>query len=159
MSTISRSQRLALPAALFVALLLLVPAAFAAKGGGTGGGGGGHKPGGGGGTAGSGTISLATPLVKDVNGNGLPNFGDTVKFNVSTTSTTSPYVNLQCFQNGVLVASGWRGYFAGSLDTPYFVLDGGSWASGAADCIAYLDMGSTLQGWSQIGSTSFHVYG
>jgi hypothetical protein len=34
-STLSRSQRLALPLALFAALLLLVPAAFAAKGGGS----------------------------------------------------------------------------------------------------------------------------
>jgi hypothetical protein len=132
--------------------LALVPVAFAGKGGG-----GGSRPKGGGGTGGSGTISLAFPLVKDVNGDGLPNFGDVVEFNVSTTATTQPYVHLKCFQNGVLVAEGWRGYFVGSLDYPYFGLNGGQWASGAADCTAYLVKGSTLQGWTQLGSTSFHV--
>jgi hypothetical protein len=127
-----------------VLALALVPAALAAKGGG--------KPGAGSGT---GTISLA-PLVYDANGNGLPNHGDTVTFVVSTTATTSPYVDLQCFQNGVLVAEGSRGYFDGSLDTRNFGLNAPSWTSGAADCTAYLDM-STRRGMQQLASTSFHV--
>jgi hypothetical protein len=146
-STISRSQRLVLPLALFAVLLLLVPAAFAAKGGG-----GGHKPGGGG-SGGSGTISLA-PLVSDVNGNGLPNWGDIVAFNISTTATSQPYVDLYCYQNGVFVVGGSRGYFDGSLDTRNFGLP--SWASGPASCTAYLDM-STSQGMQHLGSTSFTV--
>jgi hypothetical protein len=155
--TARTAQKFSLVIALVV-VLALAPIAFAAKGGGGGGG----KPSGGGGSGGGGgggTISLATPLYKDVNGDGLPNFGDYVEFNVSTTATTQPYVNLQCFQNGVLVASGWRGYFSGSLDYPYFGLYGGSWASGGADCTAYLDKGSTASGWTQLASTSFHVYG
>jgi hypothetical protein len=134
---------------LSVIALALVPAALAGKGGG-----GGHKGGGGGGTTGgSGTISLSTPLVKDVNGNGLPNWGDTVMFNVSTAATTEPYVHLRCYQNGALVAEGWRGYFSGSLDYPYFGLYSGPWMSGAADCTAYLE---TPTG-QLLGSTSFHV--
>jgi hypothetical protein len=147
-STISRSQRLVLPLALFAVLLLLVPAAFAAKGGG--------KPGGGG-SGGSGGISLA-PLVNDANANGLPNVGDTVTFNISTTAT-QPYVNLLCYQNGVLGYNSWRGYFAGSLDSSWnFNLGSGGWTSGAADCTAWLGV-YTRQGFQRLASTSFHVDG
>ena len=156
MTASSRKFRLVLLTVLGVFVLALVPVALAGKGG-AGGGGGGHKPGGGGGgTTGSGTISLA-PLVKDTNGNGLPNFGDTVMFNVSTTATTQPYVHLQCYQNGVRVIEGWRGYFADSLDYPYFGLWGGTWAGGAADCTADLMKGTTASGYTKLGSTSFHV--
>jgi hypothetical protein len=149
-STISRSQRLALPAALFAALLLLVPAAFAAKGGG--------KPGGGGGGGGGGgTISLA-PLVVDNNGNGLPNYADVVVFNVSTTATSIPYVNLQCFQNGALVYNSWNGYFVGALNATWnFGLASGAWQGGAATCTAWLDMYAKNGSWTKLASTSFNV--
>ena len=121
------------------------------------GGGGGKGNGGGGSTGGTGTVALATPLVVDHNGNGLPNYTDVVTFNISTTATTTPYVNLVCTQNGVLVANGWRGYWAGSLDTTWnFGLEAGAWPGGAADCTAYLKM-QTKQGWSILGSTSFDV--
>lgn len=124
---------------------LIAGSAFAAKGGSPA-----HNSGGGG------TITLA-PLVYDANGDGLPNWGDTVVFNVSTTATTQPYVNLRCFQNGVLVLSGWNGYFAGALNpNGNFGLASGAWQGGAADCTAWLDM-STKRGWSQLASTSFHV--
>jgi hypothetical protein len=132
--------------------LALVPAAFAGKGGG-----GGHK-GGGGTSGGSGTISLALPLVMDVNGNGLPNWNDTVTFNISTAATSQPFVNLLCYQSGVSVSDGWRGYFAGSLDTNWnFTLSSGMWPGGAADCTAWLGM-YTSQGFQRLASTSFHVY-
>ena len=49
--------------------------------------------------AGASSINLA-PLVYDANGNGLPNHGDVLLFNVSTTATTEPWVNLRCYQNG-----------------------------------------------------------
>jgi len=66
----------------------------------------------------SGTSSISGPvMVDDQNGNGSPNYGDTVTFQEQTTATTQPYVNLQCFQNGTLVANGWKGFFDGSLDT------------------------------------------
>jgi hypothetical protein len=142
----TRAARIALAA--FVLTLVLVPAALA-KG----------KPGGSGGSGGTsgGTSSITGPvMVVDNNGDGLANWGDTVRFNVSTTATTSPYVDLQCFQNGVLVAEGWRGYFSGSLDTPNFGLYAGSWMSGAADCTAYVDK-STKQGMQRLAALSFHV--
>jgi hypothetical protein len=107
----------------------------------------------GGGTS---TISLA-PLVFDANGNGLPDYGDVVTFNVSTTATTQPYVNLECYQGGVLVLSGWDGYFASALNTSWdFGLGSGAWQGGAADCTAWAGM-YTKRGWSTIASTSFHV--
>jgi hypothetical protein len=138
--------RIACSAAFLVLALALVPAALA-KG----------KPGGGS-TSGSSTISLA-PLVYDANGNGLPNYGDIVVFNVSTTATTQPFVNLQCFQNGALVESSTNGYFVGSFNpTGDFGLNSPAWHGGAADCTAWLEV-LTNQGFKHLGSTSFHVDG
>jgi hypothetical protein len=145
-------RKTALRIVLGVALLTLAiapPAAFAGRGGGGQG-----KPGGGGSTGG-GTIALA-PLVYDANGNGLPNYGDTVTFDIST-GATQPYVNLYCYQNGVLVAQGSNGFFDGALNlSRNFGLYSGKWTGGAADCTAYLDT-YTRQGWSHLASTSFHV--
>jgi hypothetical protein len=102
-------------------------------------GGGGGKPGGGGGTTGgSGTLTLA--MVNDVNGNGLPNWGDSVTFNVSTTATTQPNVSLTCSQNGVVVYGATTGYYA-SYPWPWtqtMVLSSNSWQSGSAACTAKL---------------------
>jgi hypothetical protein len=109
------------------------------------------KPGGGGSTSSS--ISLIVPAGSEA---GYPHYGDSVTFNVSTTATASPYVNLQCFQNGALVASGWAGYFDGALGSRSFGLYSPQWTGGAADCTAYLDM-SGRKGWQQLASTSFHV--
>jgi hypothetical protein len=126
---------------------LMAGTAFAAKGGG-----GGHK--GGGGTGGTGTITLGA-IVTDNNGNGLPNWSDFVDFNISTTATTEPWVNLVCSQNGVVVANGWDGYFAASITGTKFGLYSSAWTGGAADCVAYL----TTPTWTRLGSTSFHVDG
>jgi hypothetical protein len=92
-STISRSQRLALPVALIAALLLLVPAAFAAKGGGGG------KPSGGGSTSG---ITGPT-MVYDANSSGTPNWGDEIAFTTSTSWTLYPSIEVTCSQNGTAV--------------------------------------------------------
>jgi hypothetical protein len=118
------------------------------------GGGGGGKPSGGGGT-----ISLVLPPDTDKNADGLPNFSDSVSFNISTTATTQPFVNLLCYQNGVLVASGWRGYFVGSLDYPNrsFGLSSGGWTSGAADCTATLGYYNSHGKFASLATTSFHV--
>jgi hypothetical protein len=129
-----------------VVSLALVPAAFAGKGAGGGG-----KP------SSGGYSSITGPvMVVDNNGDGLPNWGDTVMFNISTTATAQPYVHLVCSGNGVGYDS-WKGVFAGSLDTNWnFVLSSGGWTSGAADCTAWLGM-YTKQGFKQLASTSFHV--
>jgi hypothetical protein len=150
-SRVKRLAAAALEASLITALTfgLIAGSAFAARGG--AGGGGSSKHGGGGTTGGSGTIALA-PLVVDRNGNGTPNWGDVVRFNVSTTSTTQPWVYLKCYQ-GSLVSQGSEGYFAGSLDDGNFGLYSPMWSAGAADCTATLQSPSG----SVLGSTSFHV--
>jgi hypothetical protein len=105
--------------------LALVPAALAGKG----------KPGGGGG-GGGGTIALV--MVRDANGDGAPNYGDTVTFAVSTTATSQPFVTVKCYQGGTLVYQASNGIFAISLNQ-LFVLGGTTaWQSGAASCTADL---------------------
>jgi hypothetical protein len=114
---------------------------------------------GGGHTGGTGTISLV--MVTDRNGDGLPNYNDIVTFNVSTTSTTQPWVTLKCSQNGTLVYQASNGIFDISLNQK-FTLASTAWAGGTADCTA------TLQNWDNyakrgakgivdITSMTFHV--
>jgi hypothetical protein len=148
----SRVRRIAaatLEATLITALTfgLIASTAFAARGGN------GSR---GGGTSYSGTIALA-PLVVDANSNGLPNRGDVVTFDITSTSG-APYVLLECYQGTRLVLSGRKGYFESSLDTNRnFGLASGLWASGTdADCTASL-AAYTKRGWSRYASTSFHV--
>jgi hypothetical protein len=134
----------ALAGVVLVLSLALVPGAVAGKG----------KPAGGGGS----TSSISGPvMVADANGNGLPDYGDTVTFNESTTATSQPYVNLDCYQNGVLVMDSWNGFFDQALNpTRNFGLYSPSWQSGAASCTAWLDM-YTKRGTAQLASVSFQV--
>jgi hypothetical protein len=107
-------------------------AATAARGG-TGGG---KKPGSGGGTTG-GSGSLAVVMVVDNNGNTAPNWGDTVTFTLSTTAT-SPFVQLDCYQGSTWVFTGSVGYFDAYPWAKQFVLWSNYWAGGAASCTAKL---------------------
>src|SRR6266545_2834185 len=84
------AARIAFAAALALALTL-VPAALAGKGG---------KPGSGTGTGGG---SATLRIVYDANGNGVPNWADTVTFDVSTSATSSPQLKLTCYQGGTAV--------------------------------------------------------
>lgn len=130
-----------LAGAALVVSLAVAPAAFAGKG----------KPS----TGGSSSIS-APVLVADGNGDGVPDWGDTVTFNISTTATTQPYIHLVCSGNGVAYDS-WKGVFTGSLDTNWnFVLSSGGWAGGSASCTAWLGM-YTKQGFKQLASSSFQA--
>ena len=85
-----------------------------------------------------------------------PRYGDLVTFSVSTDATSYPYVNLTCFQDGVLVAEGWAGFFDGALGDRTFGLYSPQWTAGEADCTAWLDMYSHGK-WKPLASTSFHV--
>jgi hypothetical protein len=103
--------------------------------------------------------SLTLVMANDANGDGLPNFGDTVTFNVSTTVTSYPYVSLQCSQGGVQVYSAWAGFYP---DFPWpwqqdFTLKSPAWTGGAASCTAilYYNNGRT---WATIMSQGFQVY-
>ena len=113
-----------------IVLTLLVAPALAAKGGNGGGG----KPGG----SGSSTVSLL--MVTDGNGNGTPNYSDVVTFQISTSATDAPYVNVTCSQNGNVVYGGSAGFFV-SYPWPWtrnFTLSSSYWSGGAADCAAEL---------------------
>jgi hypothetical protein len=132
--------------------LALVPAGLAAKGG--GGGGGGGRGGGGGG--GSSSISLV--LSTDLNSNGVPNWDDTITYNVSTTATSSPQVSTQCYQNGVLVLHANAAFYAGN---PFAYMDwlkltSGMWTGGAADCTATMYYSSGKRTIT-LATRSFHV--
>ena len=83
-------------------------------------------------------------------------FGDQVTFNVSTTATATPYVNLKCYQNGVLVAEGWEGFFDGALGDEIFTLWSPMWTGGSADCTAALAMYGKRR-WTILASVAFHV--
>jgi hypothetical protein len=117
----------AIAAAVLVVSLALVPGALAGKPG---------SGGGGGGTTGGGTIALV--MVNDANGNGAPNYGDTVTFAVSTTATTMPYVTVNCYQGGTLVYQASNGIFAISLNQNFVLGQTAAWQGGAATCTAYL---------------------
>jgi hypothetical protein len=136
---------MALAEASLIALLvvgLIAGTAFAGKGGG------GKPPKGGNG--GSGTISA--PVLVDP-ADSVVNYGDRIRFDISTGSTTEPWVKLRCYQGGTLVASGSEGYFERSLDDGVFGLYSGMWTGGAADCDARL----TKPDGSVLASTTFHV--
>lgn len=85
-----------------------------------------------------------------------PSYGDEVTFEVSTTATDAPYVNLKCFQNGTLVGEAWEGFFDGALGDRTFTLWSPQWSGGGAECTATLSK-RTRHGWQQLASTSFHV--
>jgi hypothetical protein len=106
--------------------LALVPAAFAGKG-----------SSGGGGKVGGGGSSLNLVMVTDNNGDGLPNYGDTITFNVST-SASYPSVQLACYQNGALVFNQTAGFFPSYMWSKDYTLETSSWTGGAASCTAVL---------------------
>jgi hypothetical protein len=120
-------SRIAPGIALLVLALALVPVALAGKGTG----------GKGGGTTSGGSNSLSLVRVTDAHGNGAPNWGDTVTFNVST-SVTWPSVELNCVQNGSSVYQGIVGFYPTYAWSRTYTLESYSWTGGAADCTARL---------------------
>lgn len=133
-----------------VLALALVPAGFAAKGGSGGG-----KP-----SDGSSSIKLATPLVYDANGNGLPNWGDTVRFDVSTTATIAPNVDLICTQGGTVVYGATTGYYDGYKWpwTQNMNLKSQLWTGGDAACVATLYTFDHRGRKSTLATLSFTAY-
>jgi hypothetical protein len=134
-----------------ILVLSFAPVALAGKGGGGRGGGGG----GGSTTGGSGSLTLV--MVSDRNANGLPNWGDTIRFNVSA-STAEPHVNLTCSQGGVVVYGASTGYYA-SYPWPWtqnMTLSSTNWSGGAAACTATLQAYSGTSV-STLGTLSFSV--
>ena len=98
-------------------------------------------------------------MVNDVNGNRLPNWGDNIRFDVSTSATTEPYVSVTCSQNGAVVYGAQTGYYAGYPWpwTQIMKLSSTAWQSGSASCVARL---YSINGTSTttITTSSFTVY-
>jgi hypothetical protein len=88
----------------------------------------------------------------------VPNWGEQITFDVSTTATEYPYVDVTCTQNSTTVYGATTGYFA-SYPWPWtqvMTLQSQAWTSGAADCTArlyYLDGKRTRT----LASLPFHV--
>lgn len=123
---------------------------FAAPGGKGGGGG---KP--------SSNSSLTYSMLADANGDGMPNWGDTIRFNPVTDATTQPHVELLCSQSGSLVYSATAGYFD-SYPWPWtqeMSLKSNAWTAGAADCVArlYLLNAKAKTGTTTLATLSFKV--
>ncbi|MGH9273337.1 MAG: hypothetical protein ACRDZU_01715 [Acidimicrobiales bacterium] len=119
---------LTLVAAGMATVCLLVAPASAGKPTSNGGGG---KPGGGGSTS---TLSLVLLDSAD----GVPNYGEHATFEVSTTATARPFVQLDCYQGGTRVYGMSAGFFADYPFTTTYTLRGTAWTGGAADCDARL---------------------
>jgi hypothetical protein len=101
-------------------------------------GGSGGKKGGGGTTAGGGSLELV--LVSDINGNGQPNWGDTVTFTVVAPTVAEPTVELLCSQDATVVYGATAGFYD-SYPWPWtrnMTLSSTAWSSGAATCTATL---------------------
>jgi len=68
-----------------------------------------------------------------------PSFGGEVTFDVATTQTDHPSVNVRCFQDGTWVYEGWQSFWPGAANhDPVFTLSSNYWNAGAADCTARL---------------------
>lgn len=89
----------------------------------------------------------------------VPNWGEQITFDVSTTATAYPHVDVTCTQNAVTVYGATTGYYS-SYPWPWtqdMTLRSQSWASGAADCTAtlyYLNGKRT----ATLFTLAFHVY-
>jgi hypothetical protein len=76
-------------------------------------------------------------MVTDANGNGSPDYGDQITFNVSS---NAPYyfVALVCTQNGTIVEQQTNGFYVGWPWSKTYTLTSTAWLGGAASCTATL---------------------
>jgi hypothetical protein len=136
---------------LITGLLAIAPTAYAAKPSASGGG-----KGGGGKTTGSSSMTLV--LVDSTDG--VPHWGQHIRFDVSTTATTEPHVSVACSQGGTLVYTAQTGYYASYPwpSTQTFTLSSSAWTGGDADCSARLYSLSNSGSSTTLATMSFHVY-
>src|SRR5262245_35842862 len=79
----------------------------------------------------SSVITFALSLVTDNNSNGVPNWGDQISFQIFTTETTDPRVQVMCFQDGdVVYGALWQ------PNNSVLTLSSRAWQGGTADCTA-----------------------
>ena len=125
-----RSRATIVAAVALTCVLAFAQPALAAKGGG-------GKPGGGGPKGGT-SSTIALVLLDSTDG--APHWGERITFDVSTTATEQPQVDVNCHQGGTLVYKTSTGYYE-SYPWPWtqvMTLESGAWTGGAADCVARL---------------------
>ena len=97
----------------------------------------GKAPGAGGGkTTGTSTLKLVALDSDD----GVPHWGQRITFEVSSTATDQPQVDVNCYQDGVKVFGAWTAYYDGYPWpwTQVMAMQSEAWTGGAADCVARL---------------------
>jgi hypothetical protein len=87
----------------------------------------------------------------------MPHYGDQITFEVSTTATDHPYVNVRCYQGSAFVYDGWVGFFEGAWFGQTFTLSSSYWTGGEADCNARLVMWGKNGRQRTLASMDFHV--
>jgi hypothetical protein len=96
--------------------------------------------------------TLTLVLITDVNGDGVPNHGDTINFAIEPPDTVWAQVTFVAYQPAGASEKD-RQAVASAVQIPTYAynltLSSGVWASGAADCVAqllgYPDHGNKMQ--------------
>jgi hypothetical protein len=124
---------------LLIALLvvgLMAGTAFAGKSGGSATSGGKHPVSGG---------TFSVKMVNDQNGNGGPNWGDTITYDLSKVTVQNPFITTTCTQGKTSVLSTWAGYYDAYLwpAAQNILLKTEYWTGGSATCTAVLSNTTT----------------
>jgi hypothetical protein len=106
-----------------------------------------------GGGAGGSSLSLVLLDSSD----GLAHVGQHATFSVTTSATASPFVSLNCYQNGVWVYTASAGFFAAYPWPQLFTLSSTMWMSGDADCTARLYSTKDGTRTTTLATLAFHV--
>ena len=122
-----RRRALTLACVTVTFLIGLAQPAFAGKPSGSGGG----KP-----SAGVSTLKLVALDSSD----GVPHWGQRITFEVSSTATAQPQVDVNCYQGAEHVFVAWTAFYDGYPWpwTQVMTLQSQAWTGGAADCVARL---------------------
>lgn len=128
----ARRRSVTTAAAVITLVLMVATASLASAAKPTGGSSGGGKP------AAGGTSTISLVLLDSTDG--TAHWGQNVRFEVSTTATTQPYVEVSCRRDGTVIYNAQTGYFDGYPWpwTQTFPLSSPSWTDGEADCTARL---------------------
>ena len=102
-------------------------------------------------------VVLGDPTLAGSTAADPPHRGDAITFEVSTTATDQPFVNVQCHQGGAFVYDAWEGFYPAAWSDQIFTLSSNSWQSGAADCSARLVMWGRNGRQRTLTTMDFHV--
>ncbi|HVL53582.1 MAG TPA: hypothetical protein VM344_04925 [Vitreimonas sp.] len=88
-----------------------------------------------------------------------PTYGGEITFEVSTTQTDRPFVNVRCYQGTDWVYDGWHGFFQSYVPDPVYILSSDYWTEGGASCVADLVTWGNNGKLKTLAKTSFSVTG